>query len=105
MVTVGSRRVAASSWTHWGLRQYVNQGSFQDVVAKMFWVSLVEVSNFNCFLLCWAILILSSTHEHFRLAEGISKDMANIVFNKAARKVIKDAVKHARLVSIFVFYM
>jgi hypothetical protein len=103
MVTVGSRQVAASSWTHWGLRQYVNQG--RDVVAKMFWVSLVEVSNFNCFLLCWAILILSSTHEHFHLAEGISKEMAHIVFNKAARKVIKDAVKHARLVSIFVFYM
>jgi hypothetical protein len=30
--------------------------------------------------------------------------MANIVFNKAVRKVIKDAVKHARLVSISVFY-
>jgi hypothetical protein len=38
------------------------------------------------------------------LAEGVSKDVANIVFNKAARKVIKDAVKHARLVSISVFY-
>jgi hypothetical protein len=41
MVTVGGRRVAASFWTHWGLRQYVDQGTFQDVVAKMFWVSLV----------------------------------------------------------------
>jgi hypothetical protein len=38
------------------------------------------------------------------LAEGISEDVANIVFNKAVHKVIKDAVKHARLVSIFVFY-
>jgi hypothetical protein len=38
------------------------------------------------------------------LAEGVSKDVANIVFNNAARKVIKDAVKHARLVSISVFY-
>jgi hypothetical protein len=30
--------------------------------------------------------------------------MANIVFNKATRKVIKDAVKHAHLVSISMFY-
>jgi hypothetical protein len=61
--------------------------------------------NFNCFLLCWAILILSSTQEHFRLAEGVSEDVVIIVFNKVAHKVIKDAVKHARLVSISVFYM
>jgi hypothetical protein len=57
MVTVEGRRVAASSWTHWGLRQYVNQGTFEDAVAKMFWVSLVAkfqilivsyfVGNFN----------------------------------------------------------
>jgi hypothetical protein len=32
------------------------------------------------------------------LAKGISEEMANIVFNKAAGKVIKDAVKHACLV-------
>jgi hypothetical protein len=38
------------------------------------------------------------------LAEGVSEDVANIVFNKAARKVIKDAVKRACLVSISVFY-
>jgi hypothetical protein len=43
--------------------------------------------------------------EHFRLAEGISEDVANIVFNKDARKVIKDAIKHAHLVSISVFHM
>jgi hypothetical protein len=30
--------------------------------------------------------------------------MANIVFNKAAHKVIKDVVKHALLVSISVFH-
>jgi hypothetical protein len=60
--------------------------------------------NFNYFLLYWAILILSSTQEHFRLAEGVSEDVANIVFNKAALKVIKDAIKHTRLVSISVFY-
>jgi hypothetical protein len=38
------------------------------------------------------------------LMEGVSEDVANIVFNKVACKVIKDAVKHACLVSIFVFY-
>jgi hypothetical protein len=38
------------------------------------------------------------------LVEGISEDVANIVFNKAMCKVIKDTVKHARLVSISVFY-
>jgi hypothetical protein len=38
------------------------------------------------------------------LAEGVSEDVANIVFNNSARKVIKDAIKHAHLVSIFVFY-
>jgi hypothetical protein len=66
------------------------------VVAKMFWVSLVAK---------FQILIPSSTQEHFRLAKGVSEDVANIVFNKAACKVIKDAIKHAHLVSISVFYM
>jgi hypothetical protein len=42
--------------------------------------------------------------EHFHLAEGISKEMANIVFNKVARKVIKDAIKHACLVSTTLYY-
>jgi hypothetical protein len=60
--------------------------------------------NFNYFLLYWAILILSSTQQHFRLAGDVSEDVANIVFNKAALKVIKDAIKHARLVSISMFY-
>jgi hypothetical protein len=38
------------------------------------------------------------------LAEGVSEDVANIVFNKAACKVIKDTIKQAHLVSISVFY-
>jgi hypothetical protein len=38
------------------------------------------------------------------LAEDISIRMANIVFDKAARKVIRDTVKHARLVSIALYY-
>ncbi len=36
--------------------------------------------------------------ENFCLAEGVSIEMANIVFDKTAWKVIKDAIKHARLV-------
>jgi hypothetical protein len=68
-------------------------------------VSLLAIfSNFNYFLLCCTILILSWTQEHFHLAEGVSEEMANIVFNKAARKVIKGAVKHARHVSTALYY-
>jgi hypothetical protein len=66
----------------------------------MFWVGLLSIfSNFTCSLLCCAIVILSCMQEHFCLAEGISLESANIVFDKVARKVIKDAVKHAHLVS------
>jgi hypothetical protein len=105
MVTVVGRRVAARSWTHLSLKPYINQGTFQDGVVKMFWVSLLAIfSNFTCFLLCCTILILCCTQEHFCLVEGISMEMANIVFNKAARKVIKDAVKHACLVSTALYY-
>jgi hypothetical protein len=43
-------------------------------------------------------------YEHFRLAEDVKEEMANIIFNKAARKVIKDAVKHAHLVSTAFYY-
>jgi hypothetical protein len=65
----------------------------------MFWVSLLATfSNFYCFLLCCTILILSCIHEHFRLVEGVSLEIASIVFDKAAQKVIKDIIKHAHLV-------
>jgi hypothetical protein len=71
----------------------------------MFWVSLLTAfSNFTCFFICCTILILSCTHEHFRLAEAVSIEMANIIFDKAAQKVIKDAIKHARLVSTALYY-
>jgi hypothetical protein len=71
----------------------------------MFWVSLLATfSNFTCFLLCCAILILSCLQEHFCLAEDVSIEMANIVFDKAVRKVIKDAIKHAHLVSTTLYY-
>ena len=39
MVSVGGRQVAAHSWSHWGLKQYADQGSFQEAVWNMFWVS------------------------------------------------------------------
>jgi hypothetical protein len=60
--------------------------------------------NFTCFLLCYTILILNCTQDHFRLAEGISLEMANFVFDKVAGKVIKDTVKHARPVSSVLYY-
>jgi hypothetical protein len=56
------------------------------------------------FFLCCAILILYCTQEHFRLAEDISIEMANIVFDKATRKVIKDTIKHTCLVSTALYY-
>jgi hypothetical protein len=82
------------------LKPYADQGTFHDAVTKMFWVSLLATFlNFTCFLLCCTILILSCMQDHFRLAESISMDMANIVFDKVMQKVIKDAIKHACLIS------
>jgi hypothetical protein len=105
MVTAGSQRVAARSWTHWALKSYADQGTFQGAVVKMFWVSLLATfSNFACFLLCCAILILSCTQELFRLAEGVSIGISNIVLDKAAQKVIKAAIKYAHLVSTALYY-
>jgi hypothetical protein len=47
-------------------------------------VSLLAIfSDFTCFLPCCAILIISCTQEHFHLAEGVTLEVANIVFNKA----------------------
>jgi hypothetical protein len=71
----------------------------------MFCVSLLDTFlKFICFLLCCTILILSYTQERFRLAEGISEEMAHIVFNKVSRKVIKDTIKNTRLVSTALYY-
>jgi hypothetical protein len=42
MDTVGGRRQATRSWTHWALKLYTDQGFCQDGVAHMFWVSLVD---------------------------------------------------------------
>jgi hypothetical protein len=42
--------------------------------------------------------------KHFRLAEDVSLEMTNIVFDKAAQKVIKGVIKHAHLVSTNLHY-
>jgi hypothetical protein len=42
MVTVGSRQQAEHTWNHWMLKPYANLGTYQDGVAHMFWVSLVD---------------------------------------------------------------
>jgi hypothetical protein len=62
MVAVAGKWIAAWSWTHWALKPYIDQGTFQDGVAKLFWVSLLAIFvDFTCFLLCRATLILSYT--------------------------------------------
>jgi hypothetical protein len=38
------------------------------------------------------------------LADGVSEAEANLVFNNAAWKVIKDAFKHARCISVATYY-
>jgi hypothetical protein len=43
-------------------------------------------------------------HEHFHLADGVSKAEASPVFNNAAQKVIKDTFKHARCISVATYY-
>jgi hypothetical protein len=39
------------------------------------------------------------------LVDGISEDEANLIFNNATQKVIRDAFKHARCISVATFYM
>jgi hypothetical protein len=38
------------------------------------------------------------------LAECVSKDEANLIFNNATWKVIKDAFKHAHCISVASYY-
>jgi magnesium-transporting ATPase (P-type) len=42
--------------------------------------------------------------EHHRLDDDISEDEANLVFNNATWKVIKDAFKHARYIYVTTYY-
>jgi hypothetical protein len=39
------------------------------------------------------------------LAEGISLETSNIIFDKVTQKVIKDTIKHACLVSAALYYL
>jgi hypothetical protein len=71
------------------LRHLLGHGE-EDVLG----VSSSYILNFNCFLHCCTILIISCMQEHFRLVEGISEEMANILFNKTTCKVVKDVGKH-----------
>jgi hypothetical protein len=80
--------------------RHLSRRGGEDVLMSL----LATISKFNCFLLCCAILILSCTQKHFCLTEGVSEEMANIIFNKATRKVLKDIVKHAHLVSTASYY-
>ncbi len=43
--------------------------------------------------------------EHYRLADDVSEDEANLVFNNAASKVIKDAFKHNPCIYVASYYM
>jgi hypothetical protein len=42
--------------------------------------------------------------EHYHLADGVSEDEANLVFNNVVWKVIKDAFKHVRCISVASYY-
>jgi hypothetical protein len=42
--------------------------------------------------------------EYYRLADDISEDKPNLILNNATRKVIKDAFKHARCISVTSYY-
>jgi hypothetical protein len=42
--------------------------------------------------------------EHYRLADGISEDEDNLIFNNVTQKVIKDAFKHVRCISVASYY-
>jgi hypothetical protein len=42
--------------------------------------------------------------EYYRLTDGVSEDEASLVFNNAARKVIKDAFKHAQCIYVATYY-
>jgi hypothetical protein len=42
--------------------------------------------------------------EYYRLAIGVSKDEAILLFHNVAHKLIKDAFKHARCISVASYY-
>jgi hypothetical protein len=42
--------------------------------------------------------------EYYRLADDVSDDEANLIFNNAEQKVIKDTFKHAHCISVAFYY-
>jgi hypothetical protein len=42
--------------------------------------------------------------ELYRLPEGVFEQVASVVFHNSARKVVKDAIKHARFQSIAYYH-
>jgi hypothetical protein len=51
-----------------------------------------------------AIALYFDMQEHYRLADGVSKDETNLIFNNAARKVVKDIFKHTRYIYVASYY-
>jgi hypothetical protein len=49
-------------------------------------------------------LILFYMQKHYLLADGVSEDEANLIFNNFAQKVDKDTLKHAYCISIESYY-
>jgi hypothetical protein len=42
--------------------------------------------------------------KHYRWANGVSEAEASLVLNNAAHKVVKDAFKHPRCISVATYY-
>jgi hypothetical protein len=42
MVIVGGRKQATRTWDHWALNPYTDQGTYQDGMVHMFWITLVD---------------------------------------------------------------
>jgi hypothetical protein len=49
-------------------------------------------------------LLFNCIHELYHLPEGVSEQVAYVVFHNPARKVVKDAIKHARFQSIAYYH-
>jgi hypothetical protein len=43
-------------------------------------------------------------HEYYRLTDDVSEEEANLVFNNATQKVIKDTFKHTHCISVASYY-
>jgi hypothetical protein len=49
-------------------------------------------------------LLFNCIQELYRLPKGVSEQVAFVVFHNSARKVVKDAIKHARFESIVYYH-